>query len=361
MGRTSPAPDALEVTLKDSRREPARPPSDRRPGRTEQGLVGPFPVVHRRARRPALRDRRGDHRRRLPYLESTAIHKWNLSAQQISFVVAAVLLGSVLSSLFAGMLSDLFGAGRSCSLSGLLFVASIPMIALAGGYGPLMLGRLLQGVSGGLIGVAVPLYLAECLPRRQPREGHGHLPVALDLGVGRRRADRPLSTRGPWRRPRPPPWRRGRRGAACWPPRTIAWRNIFWMSITPGIIFTVGTLLIAESLALAVPPRQEGCRAGRAVADPLGRRRPTWSLREMEADGLRRRQKAHAGRGRGGDSLLQPQVRPALRDRLHHPCLQPGHGRQFHPPLHRQHPQPGRPARRDANQGDVSSRLSTAW
>ena len=41
----------------------------------------------------------------LPYLQATT----DYSASQISFVVAAVLLGSVLSSLFAGSLADLFG------------------------------------------------------------------------------------------------------------------------------------------------------------------------------------------------------------------------------------------------------------
>jgi hypothetical protein len=39
----------------------------------------------------------------LPYLESTAALAWKLNARQLSFVVAAVLLGSVPSSLFAGL------------------------------------------------------------------------------------------------------------------------------------------------------------------------------------------------------------------------------------------------------------------
>src|SRR2546430_171235 len=95
----------------------------------------------------------------LPYLEATS----GLNASQLSFIVAAVLLGSVISTLFAGMLSDLLGRKVVMALSGMLFVASIPMISLAQGYGPLMAGRLLQGLSAGLIGVVVPLYLAECL------------------------------------------------------------------------------------------------------------------------------------------------------------------------------------------------------
>ena len=48
----------------------------------------------------------------LPYLESTAALAWKLNAQQLSFIVAAVLLGSVLSSLFAGLLADVVGVSR---------------------------------------------------------------------------------------------------------------------------------------------------------------------------------------------------------------------------------------------------------
>src|SRR5271166_3802384 len=58
----------------------------------------------------------------LPYLEATS----GLDANQLSFIVAAVLLGSVISTLFAGMLSDLLGRKTVMAVSGLLFVASIP-------------------------------------------------------------------------------------------------------------------------------------------------------------------------------------------------------------------------------------------
>src|SRR5271156_6008187 len=95
----------------------------------------------------------------LPYLEATSA----LNAGQLSFIVAAVLLGGVISTLFAGMLADLIGRKWMMTISGVLFVVSIPMIALSHDYTALILGRLLQGISGGLIGVVVPLYLAECL------------------------------------------------------------------------------------------------------------------------------------------------------------------------------------------------------
>ena len=68
----------------------------------------------------------------LPYLEATS----KLNAGQLSFIVAAVLLGSVISTLFAGALADWLGRKTLMILSGILFVISIPVIALAHGYGP---------------------------------------------------------------------------------------------------------------------------------------------------------------------------------------------------------------------------------
>src|SRR5215469_9129729 len=115
----------------------------------------------------------------LPYLEATS----RLNASQLSIVVAAVLLGSVISTLFAGLLADWLGRKLLMTLSGLLFVASIPVIALAHGYGPLVLGRLLQGVSAGLIGVVVPLYLAECLAASSRGKGTGIFQWLLTAGI----------------------------------------------------------------------------------------------------------------------------------------------------------------------------------
>src|ERR1700730_1397112 len=115
----------------------------------------------------------------LPYLEATS----GLNAGQLSIVVAAVLLGSVISTLFAGLLADWMGRRSLMALSGVMFVISIPMIALSHGYGPLVFGRLLQGVSAGLIGVVVPLYLAECLTASSRGKGTGIFQWLLTLGI----------------------------------------------------------------------------------------------------------------------------------------------------------------------------------
>src|SRR6202161_4487766 len=115
----------------------------------------------------------------LPYLQATS----KLTPAELSIIVAAVLLGSVISTLFAGLLADWMGRKRLMMLSGLAFVASIPIIALSHGYEPLFFGRLLQGVSGGLIGVVVPLYLAECLSAKERGRGTGVFQWLLTLGI----------------------------------------------------------------------------------------------------------------------------------------------------------------------------------
>jgi MFS family permease len=184
----------------------------------------------------------------LPYLESTASVAWRLSAQQLSFIVAAVLLGSVLSSLFAGALADWIGRRWAMVLAGVLFTLSIPLIALADGYVPLLMGRLLQGISGGLIGVVVPLYLAECLHARQRGRGAALFQLLLTIGlvaaalIGLFQAQS-VETATAAAQSLPVV----ERAAAVFAAKDHAWRSIFWMCLTPGIVFTVGAMLLAES------------------------------------------------------------------------------------------------------------------
>ncbi|UGQ48075.1 MFS transporter [Massilia endophytica] len=184
----------------------------------------------------------------LPYLESTASVAWKLSTQQLSFIVAAVLLGSVLSSLGAGALADWLGRRPVMVLAGLLFTLSIPLIALADGYLSLLFGRLLQGVSGGLIGVVVPLYLAECLHARQRGRGAALFQLLLTIGmvaaalIGLYQAQSVETATAAARH-----LSDADRTAAIFAVKDHAWRSIFWMCLAPGIVFTAGSLLLAES------------------------------------------------------------------------------------------------------------------
>jgi len=173
----------------------------------------------------------------LPYLQATS----GLGPGPLSFIVAAVLLGSVISTLFAGMLADWLGRKKLMTLSGLLFVVSIPVIALAHGYGPLVFGRLLQGVSAGLIGVVVPLYLAECLGASSRGKGTGIFQWLLTLGIV---AAALIGFYFSYRLDEV-----ARLGDAdkIFAFKDTAWRSIFWVSLPPGILFVIGSFMVAES------------------------------------------------------------------------------------------------------------------
>jgi SP family myo-inositol transporter-like MFS transporter 13 len=173
----------------------------------------------------------------LPYLEATS----GLSGNQLSVIVAAVLLGSVISTLFAGVLADWMGRKKLMFISGLLFVLSIPMIALAQGYGPLVLGRLLQGVSAGLIGVVVPLYLAECLGASNRGKGTGMFQWLLTLGIVA------AAVIGYWFSLRVADIEKLNDAQKLFAFKDTAWRSIFWVSLPPGILFVIGSLMVAES------------------------------------------------------------------------------------------------------------------
>jgi MFS family permease len=173
----------------------------------------------------------------LPYLEATS----GLGAGQLSFVVAAVLLGSVLSTLFAGLLSDWLGRKKMMSLSGILFVISIPMIALAHGYWPLVFGRLLQGISAGLIGVVIPLYLAECLSALNRGKGTGIFQWLLTLGIVA------AALIGLYFSIRVDEIQKLGDADKLFAFKDTAWRGIFWISLPPGILFVIGSFMVAES------------------------------------------------------------------------------------------------------------------
>src|ERR1700752_2342451 len=161
----------------------------------------------------------------LPFLEATS----GLNAGQLSIVVAAVLLGSVISTLFAGLLADWMGRKSLMALSGIMFVISIPMIALSQSYWPLVFGRLLQGISAGLIGVVIPLYLAECLDAKNRGKGTGIFQWLLTFGIFAatmiglyfsHRVDE-VSKLGDAQK--------------LFAFKEFAWRGIFWVSLPPGI------------------------------------------------------------------------------------------------------------------------------
>lgn len=166
-----------------------------------------------------------------------------LTLEQTSLIVAAVLGGSMISSLLAGLLADWMGRRRMMILSGLMFLVSVGMIVLSQGFVSLFAGRLLQGMSGGVIAVVVPLYLAECLSANERGRGTAIFQFCLTFGIAAaafvgwfytRQAEAAMAAAA---------------GNAILirAAENHAWRSMFLAVIYPGVIFFAGTFPLSET------------------------------------------------------------------------------------------------------------------
>ena len=227
----------------------------------------------------------------LPYLKATS----PLTPGQLSSVVAAVLLGSVFSTLFAGALADWMGRKPLMQLSAVAFIVSIPMIALSQSYAALLGGRLLQGMSGGVIGVVVPLYLAECLSAQKRGKGTGIFQWLLTLGIVA------AAVVGVYYSYRVDDVAKTASAAALLAFKNQAWRNIFWVSLPPGLLFLFGSMVVSES------PRwlyRKG-KTDQALAALRRSRSEEQSRRELEE----MEESAHAGQNSDGSSVKDSLLR----------------------------------------------------
>ncbi|WP_267877707.1 MFS transporter [Duganella guangzhouensis] len=174
----------------------------------------------------------------LPYLNRAT----SLSEGQLSLVVAAVLAGSILGSVVAGVLADWLGRKPMMVISALMFVGSVAVIYLSQSFVPLLLGRLLQGMSGGVIAVVVPLYLAECLPAEQRGRGVAVFQFMLTAGIvlaafvgNHYLGNAELAIQAA-----------GADQAKVIAAADVAWRSMFLTVLYPGAAFLLGCLLVAE-------------------------------------------------------------------------------------------------------------------
>ncbi len=175
----------------------------------------------------------------LPYLNKAI----KLTEQETSYIVAAVLGGSLLGSVIAGFLADWLGRKKMMVVSAMLFVASVGIIFTSQSYVPLMIGRMVQGLSGGVIAVVVPLYLAESLVARKRGSGTAIFQFMLTLGivfaafVGRYyigNAESAIEAAGSDQ-------------DAILKASDHAWRGMFLTVMYPGLLFLLGTFVVKES------------------------------------------------------------------------------------------------------------------
>ncbi len=220
----------------------------------------------------------------------------DLTVSQTSAVVAAVLGGSMLSSLVAGFLADWVGRKKMMIFSGLLFISSVVLIVISHAFLSLFLGRLLQGLSGGVIAVVVPLYLAECLSAETRGRGSAIFQFMLTFGIVvaaltgfyyTHQAEAAIA-------------------AAAGDPVLVraaqnhAWRGMFLSVVYPGILFFVGSFFLSETPRwLFAQGRRED--AFQSLRRSASEQQATLEMEEMEALAQENKSKAVTGSG----SLLQ--------------------------------------------------------
>lgn len=175
----------------------------------------------------------------LVYLDKTI----PMTAPQQGFMVAIYTFGGVIASLFAGTLADLLGRKKMMLVGGLMFVVSILLIFISDTYYPLLVGRVLMGLSGGVVCVVVPLFMAECLPTAYRGRGTSAFQLLLTLGlvlatvISRIFADiheeAVTAAAG--------------NADLIFKADQSAWKHIFLTACVPGTLFTVLALVASES------------------------------------------------------------------------------------------------------------------
>ena len=158
---------------------------------------------------------------------------------QMSHLSSAVVLSAALACLVAGWLTEKFGRKTMMLVSsGMAALACLPICLCNGAYVPFFVGRAMQGVAAGVIGVVVPMYLAECLPARIRGKGAGMFQLLDFVGItfcalvglavvhviGSVDAEGMTVAK-----------------------KTLAWQTIFWSSAVPAVLFFLGALGLKES------------------------------------------------------------------------------------------------------------------
>jgi len=175
----------------------------------------------------------------LLYLDKTI----PMTAAQQGFMVSIYIFGGVIASLFAGTLADLLGRKKMMILAGVMFVVSILMIFISSGYVSLLTGRILMGLSGGVVCVVVPLYMAECLPAALRGRGTSAFQFLMTLGFVVAAFIATFFAEA----------HEAAVAAALGDPDKIfaaddsAWRHMFLTACVPGILFTLAAFFLKES------------------------------------------------------------------------------------------------------------------
>ncbi len=175
-------------------------------------------------------------------------------------------------------------------------LACLPICLTDGNYALFFVGRAMQGVAAGFIGVVVPMYLAECLDANSRGKGAGMFQLLDFIGITfcsvvglvvvhcvGAADDATVSAAK----------------------KALAWKTIFWSSAVPAVLFFLGALGLKESPRwLYRRGRKE--EALRALAANNGEEKAREILDEMIAsDAAEAAEKAALAAAAKGDTLFQ--------------------------------------------------------
>ena len=236
----------------------------------------------------------------LPYIGPADENPGSLglfTTAQVSHLSSAVVMCAAIACLAAGWLTEKLGRKLMMLISAAIAaLACLPICLTDGNYALFFVGRAMQGVAAGFIGVVVPMYLAECLDANSRGKGAGMFQLLDFIGITfcsivglvvvhtiGAADDATVSAAQ----------------------KSLAWKTIFWSSAVPAVLFFLGALGLKESPRwLYRRGRKEGALA--ALAANNGEAKAREILDEMIAsDAAEAAEKAALAASAKGDSLFQ--------------------------------------------------------
>ena len=178
----------------------------------------------------------------LPYIGPVDENPGSLglfTTAQVSHLSSAVVMCAALACLAAGWLTEKLGRKLMMLISAAIAaLACLPICLVEGSYPMFFLGRAMQGVAAGFIGVVVPMYLAECLDANSRGKGAGMFQLLDFIGITFCSIVGLIvvHTIGA-----------ADDAAVTAAQKSLAWKTIFWSSAVPAILFFLGALGLKES------------------------------------------------------------------------------------------------------------------
>ena len=152
------------------------------------------------------------------------------TASNTSWVVTATLLGGGVAMPVTGRLADLYGKKPVLVVSAAILVVGSVVCAVSDSVGPMIVGRVLQGVAMGYIPVAISM-VRETAPEHLRNTAVAGISATLGVGGA---LGLPL---------------------AAWIAQDFDWHVLFWVSAALAAVMTVATLVVVPHVRDAHPGR----------------------------------------------------------------------------------------------------------